>query len=245
MGGQLSARSILLLACLRSSRLQILHHPQKILVIFAAEFHFVHALPHKMQPQAAGTYLLQRTSLELLWIGGFTGILKQDFQAAHEIRVLAPELVAAERDRESRTSLVGVANHVGHGLVDRAHDRPQIGFREMHGFRRTLQRGPHQREGFRIALQLQPQQQFRMVTISVLAWLVATLHILSWDAHSDFRLRAPRKDGMVPGEETMPFSAAADNQKFFAVGVSAWLVGTYILVSPRAERPDTQVTVRT
>jgi hypothetical protein len=53
-----------------------------------------------------------------------------------------------------------------------------------------------------------------MVTISVLAWLVAARHISSWDAHSDFWLRAPWKGGMVPGEETMPFSAAADNQKF-------------------------------
>src|ERR1700741_2731552 len=98
MGGQLSARSILLLACLRSSRLQILHHPQKILATFAAEFHFVHALPHKMQPQATGAYLLQRTSLELLWIGGLTRNLKQGFPAAHESPVPAPEPVGGGGD---------------------------------------------------------------------------------------------------------------------------------------------------
>lgn len=64
--------------------------------------------------------------------------------------------------------------------------------------------------------------------MAALASLSVGLLVFSWDAHSDFWLRGPGKKAWSPGEETMPFSEAADNPKISQPDPgSRW---TYLLV---------------
>ena len=109
-----------------------------------------------MQAQTAWADLVQGTSAKPLWINRCAGILEQHFQPACGLRIAAaPESPADDRDRLTCAPPVGVANHVGHRLVDLAHNGARIGFLELHELRRAFQCRPHKTKRFRIAFELQ------------------------------------------------------------------------------------------
>ena len=139
-------------------RSQVLHHAKLILAFFAAEFNFVHALPHEMKPQPAGTNLFERPAAKLRKIDGRAGVRNKNFQAAARFigARVGKQAPAGDFDREAALVLVGVADDVGEGFVDGADNRARFGFRKMYDLGGSLHCGANQTKCFGIALQRQP-----------------------------------------------------------------------------------------
>ena len=100
--------------------------------------------------------------MECLRVYRNAGIREYDFEAARRLFPrIAQDLVARQIDGLPDLAFVRMANHVGQGLVHRAHHGAGISLREMNHFGGSLQGGAHQAERLRIALEVQPQQEFR------------------------------------------------------------------------------------